>query len=265
LRFDQDLVTGSGKLIHTYRDHADPVFVRLGFARDSNDHDLSSPSRLNCPFNREKMASSMKPVLNIAGARTCHNRVIGSRGFHSSPFVLMAIILLSGTWLSSAAGCTTFERRTREVPMWELAQAEPVVPLVVGRSRIDSVDSLPGHLTQRLCPEFTLVVVARRSDWRAVRDRFGFEQLPPEADLSKGVILGLVAEVGEAADGGWPIALERVRTVEGQGSVEAGFMGGIYYPVRTAGYLELAYVPGLRRVRTIRVGHRSFVIRASGE
>ena len=107
------------------------------------------------------------------------------------------------------------------------------------------------------------MVIRKRSDWRTIRDRFGFDPLPAEADLSKGVVLGLIAEVGEATHDVWPVTLEQVRAVDGQGWVEAGFIGGIYYPVRTAGYLELAYVPGLRMVRTIRVGHRGFVIRPS--
>jgi hypothetical protein len=147
-----------------------------------------------------------------------------------------------------------------EVPAWELTNAQPTTAHPVGRSRVDLDRPLAAHLIQVLCPEFTLVVITNATDWAEVRGRCQLTGSPASLDFSQGAIVGLVANVGECPRGVWPIELEVARVLEGEGSVEFRFVGGLYYPVRTAGYLELAYVPGLREVRMVRVGHRSFII-----
>jgi len=69
--------------------------------------------------------------------------------------------------------------------------------------------------------------------------------------------------VGQCAHNAWPMHLRAVRARAGEGWLEAEFVPGLYYPLRTAGYLELAYVPALRTVRMVRIGPRTFMIRST--
>ena len=80
--------------------------------------------------------------------------------------------------------------------------------------------------------------------------------------ISSGMVVGILAHVGEASGREWPVKITAVRTRSGVGWLEAAFTPGLYYPLKTAGYLEFAYVPGLRSVCMIRVGHRTFIIRS---
>lgn len=159
-------------------------------------------------------------------------------------------------------GCATTSPPSAEIPVWELAYAEPVKPSFVGRARVSFDRPLPEHLTQPLCDEFSLITIREAADWADVRRRLQLEHAPLNLDFSRGAVVGILANVGECAHGTWPVQLEAVRTRSGEGWVEASFAPGVYYPLRAAGYLELAYVPGLRTVRKVEIGPhpRIFII-----
>lgn len=161
-------------------------------------------------------------------------------------------------------GCRTPIAEDLEVATWQLANAEPVEPVFIGRGRLRDDHPLPDHLVQRLCDEFALITIARQTDFASVQSRARLPaELPAEVNLADGLIVGILATVGESASGRWPISLQAVRSRDGEGWIEATFDSGVYHPIRTAGYLELAYVPRLRAVRFVRINQRTFVIRPS--
>ena len=160
-------------------------------------------------------------------------------------------------------GCAAAPPPPAEVPVWQLAYAEPIKPRLLGRARVSYDRPLPEHLTQPLCEEFSLVIITQPADWADMRRRLQLDRAPLDLDLSQGVIVGILANVGECPRDTWPIHLQAVRTCSGEGWVEARFSAGFYYPLVTAGYLELAYVPGLRTVRMVRIANRTFMIRSA--
>lgn len=87
---------------------------------------------------------------------------------------------------------------------------------------------------------------------------------PRPLDFANGAVVGLIADVGECASPDWPTQLQVARVLNGEGWLEFSFTGGIFYPIKTAGYLDLAYVPGLKSVQMVQVGRRSFILRPSG-
>ena len=159
-------------------------------------------------------------------------------------------------------GCASTAPRSAEIPVWTPAYSELVTPRFVGRARISYDRPLPDHLTMPLCEELSLVTITRPADWADVRRRLQLEHAPLEPDLSQGMIVGIQANVGERADGTWPVHLESVQTRGGDGCLKVRLPGGLYYPLLTARYLELAYVPGLRNVRRVEISPspRVFII-----
>ncbi len=187
----------------------------------------------------------------VAFSGTC-----GRRSFSRLTFPVLLLTALAGL-----PGCTTFRARPATVPTWELANAEPYEPIRLGRARVSFDRPLPAHLVQDLSPEFALITVRTETDWAGLRRRLRLPQEPPAVDLSQGVIVGILARVGESAGEAWPIRLRYVRCMAGEGCVEATFTPGLYYPVLTAGYVEFAYAPGLRTVSLVHINHRKFAIR----
>jgi len=164
-------------------------------------------------------------------------------------------------------GCsgTTDRWQPEDILHLELAKAEPAEPLLVGRGRVGYDRRLPEHLTQELTQEYVLVTIRTQEDWDEVRRRLGLPNSPPEVDLSQGAVVGIQARVGESVNNGWPIHIRSVRVRRGSGWLDIDFLHGLYYPLQTASYLELCYVPGLRHVRMVRINHRTFSIHSSSD
>jgi len=160
------------------------------------------------------------------------------------------------------AGCTATDRATTSVPVWELANAEPLQPVSVGRGRLSFDRPLPPHLVQELSPEFSLITIRTAKDWQDVQRRLRLPGLPAGVDLSQGSIVGLLASVGESMDGRWPIHLQCLRRCGTEGSLEAAFSFGLYYPVLTAGYIELVYAPGINNISMVSIDKRRFILRS---
>jgi hypothetical protein len=160
------------------------------------------------------------------------------------------------------AGCAATDRATTAVPVWELANAEPLQPVSVGRGRLSFDRPLPAHLVQELSPEFSLVTIRTAKDWQDVQRRLHLPGLPAGVDLSQGSIVGLLANVGESMEGRWPIHLRCLRRCGTEGSLEAAFTPGLYYPVLTAGYVELVYAPGISTINLVSIDNRRFILRS---
>jgi hypothetical protein len=156
-------------------------------------------------------------------------------------------------------GCAIHHRGPVLLPVWELATAEPQQVLRIARTRVDVDQELPARVAQRLSDEFTLICIRETADWAELRRQLQLPPPPPGVDLSRGSIVGILAQVGEAAQPQWPILLQTVRTRSGLGWIDASFVPGVYYPIRTAGYLELVYVPDLQTIGMVQINNRSFM------
>ncbi len=164
------------------------------------------------------------------------------------------------------AGCAAPDHASlaTELRQFSLADAPSVEPTALARARPDYDRPLPEHLTQRLCEEFTLVTVTRPSDFSALRRRLGLPADLPTPDFSRGSVIGLLAEVGEPANDVWPVRIRTAMARDGEGGIEAEFAPGLYYPIVTAGFLDLVYIPGLSSVRIVKVNQRTFLLRPAG-
>ena len=149
------------------------------------------------------------------------------------------------------------------VPIWELASADPTPAKPLGRARVAYDRPLPAFLTQQLSNDFTLVSINRPQDWEDVCRRLSLTPASPP-DFRNGMVAGIIANVGEPARAScWPVEIKTTRLRGGLASLEADFAPGVYYPVRTAGYLDLVYLPGVQTVGMVRVGDRTFIIRSA--
>jgi hypothetical protein len=165
--------------------------------------------------------------------------------------------------LLALAGCVSAPPPARELPKWELTVAQPARLAPLARVRVSSDRPLPTHLVQQLSPEFSLVTINRPADWAEVHRRLGLAPILAELDPRDGPIVGILAHVGESAENRWPIRLLTVRTINGTALLEAVFRPGFYYPLQTAGYLELAQAPGLGSVTNVRINSRVFMIHSA--
>lgn len=196
----------------------------------------------------------MKRQLTIACATRHHNRRgIGARLAWLSALA-MAELLVGGS------GCTRPQGQLVEIPLSQLADTEPVETIVLGRARVPFDRPLPDHLIQDLSSEYVLVRITRPTDWAEIRGRFHLPEPRIPLDFDRGAIVGILAKVGERAEPGWPIRVLAVRTHSGVAWIEASFASGLYYPLRTAAYLELVYAPGLKQVGLVRINSRMFVL-----
>ncbi|HPD32372.1 MAG TPA: hypothetical protein PLL20_20450 [Phycisphaerae bacterium] len=205
----------------------------------------------------------MEAVATIAIPGNCHNSC--------QPRLAGRLIRIAALMLvcacPAAVGCSGLKSGARvvgEVPAWQLAGAQPSTIRPLGRCRVDAERQVPANLVTPLCEEFSLVLVSHATDWLLLCSRCQLTGTPPSLDFENGAVVGLIANVGESASQDWPIHLQTARVFDGEGLLEFSFSGGIYHPVRTAGYFELAYVAGLRSVQRVRVGRRDFILSPRG-
>lgn len=203
------------------------MFIRVNIAVPCTSHNRRYPRPLEAPL--------------LPRARCC------------GKFILLGVLTL--------AGCDAGLRsRTTPIPTWELAEARPARTVPLARVRVPLDHRFSENLIQPLCTEYSLLLIETAKDWEQLQSDIEVPDLPPEADLRMGMIVGLLAEVGEASDAGWPVTLQEARVRNGAGWLIAQFRRGLYYPVKTAAYLELIYVPRMQRVRRVDINNRSFAL-----
>ncbi len=206
----------------------------------------------------------MKPGVTIALTGTCHN---------NRPVPFPTRLWRPACWLGVVAatmlqGCSQWAPSgtpATEVPAWELARAEPSTIHPLARARVALEQQIPRQVVTPLCDEFALVLITDAANWAAVRSRCRLSSAPEHLDFARGAVVGLVASVGERPSERWPVGLGVARVLGGEGWLEFTFEPGLYHPVKTAGYLDLAYVPGLKVVRMVNIGRRSFVLKSTGD
>lgn len=202
----------------------------------------------------------MEAVATIAVHGSCHNKPRPGLVWRLFRIATLGLVCLS----PAAVGCSdprSGKQAVAEVPAWQLAGAQPSTIRPLGQCRVDLDRQVPANLVTPLCEEFSLVLVSHEADWLLLCSRCQLTGASRSLDFQNGAVVGLIANVGECAWQDWPIHLQVARVLDGEGLLEFSFSGGIYYPVRTAGYLELAYIPGLRSVQRVRVGRRDFILR----
>lgn len=134
-----------------------------------------------------------------------------------------------------------------------------VVHRVLCRTRLDDLNALPRGTAYPLCSEFTLVTIRRPADWHALQARLGLDVDRTRCDLDRGIIIGILGNLGECCSTDTPLRIRAVRDYDGLAVVEASVVDGLYHPIRTAAYLELVYVPGIRAVGLLRIADRTFI------
>ena len=179
---------------------------------------------------------------------------------HNAPPQVAGIWLLRGVGLlACCVGCAGQHGGPALVPTADLAAAPAAATQPVARGRISFEHPLPAALVTPLDDQYSLVLIRRGSELLRVLRDLGL--VPAVAiDLSRGVVVGVLAEVGENPDGECPSNIREVRLLSGVAAVESDVRPGVYYPLRGPGYLELIYVPGLRLVQSVRIGPRLFSI-----
>lgn len=159
--------------------------------------------------------------------------------------------------MAVCAGCGSPEPVI--VPVTRLATAPLVRPTGTLRGRISYDRPLPGTIARELSDEFTLVILRNNADLTELRRGLGIsDSFSP--DFARGLVVGIVAMVGEPVENQWPIRIDGVRIVYGLGWVDATLEPGLYHPLQTAGYVELAYVPNLSSVAIVQINHRMFLL-----
>jgi hypothetical protein len=205
----------------------------------------------------------MNSRANIACASGHHNRDPLVPSGPRYPGRLPARLWKLPVWLISvtAIGCAATLPQPVEVPLSRLMMAEPRPAVTITRVRVSFDRPLTANLVQELSPEYSLVSIRNVSEWAEVRRHLKLPAPRTPPNFQTGMVVGIMAWVGERADDAWPIRIDSVRTVSGVGWMKVSFLPGLYYPLRTAGYLELLYVDGLRGVSTIHINSRLFSIR----
>lgn len=166
--------------------------------------------------------------------------------------------------LSSLLGCASQELASAEIdPAWQLASAQSVDIKTFVEGRINYDRPLPTHLTQRLSDQFTLVTIRGTKDWEYVWRRLCLSGTPPQLDFLGGMVVGILADVGEFCERSSPIQIDSIQAQGGMGIINANLVTGVYYPLKTAHYVRLVYVPGVKTIRLVRINQSSFTLRST--
>jgi len=80
-------------------------------------------------------------------------------------------------------------------------------------------------------------------------------------DLNRGLMVGLIARIGEPARAEWPIQFQAVRAISGAGLIDINFTPGLYHPVQAGAFLELIYIPSLNHIQNVRINRKVFIVK----
>jgi hypothetical protein len=166
-------------------------------------------------------------------------------------FVALGVLLAVGC---AAPRIVTFQ--------WDLATPVETRADRGWRARLAGRDEVPGEFRTVLCDEFELVVADSPGKWRRLREALELEEGPTTGypDFRNGVVVGLIADVGEPAAADWPVALDAVRRDGTHAWIRYRFSGGLYYPVRTGPYFIAGFIPDIRDVRIVQINRRVFAL-----
>lgn len=174
-------------------------------------------------------------------------------------FALASLPLLLALIAMGCAGGPNGARVIRVDPA-SLATSPPIQPDAQWRVRIPlGTEPLADHVC-RLCDQYELIEIRTPDKWQSFCQQTGLASGTPTPDFSRGMVVGLIASVGEPVDGSWPTAISEIR-LQGNGAawIRSRFRTGVYRPLLADPYCNLAYVKGLNRVILIEINRRAFL------
>ncbi len=163
------------------------------------------------------------------------------------------------------AGCASSPTKptpytTIRVDPSSLAHATPVLPDAEWQVRIPlGLEAASDH-TCRLNDQYELIEIRTPAKWQAFCRQTGLDCEGPQPDFSQGLVVGLVASVGEPADGVWPTMIRELRLHEnGSAWLRGKFRTGLYRPVLVDPYCNLFYVKNLRKIVLVEINRRAYL------
>jgi hypothetical protein len=141
-----------------------------------------------------------------------------------------------------------------------LATSPPVQPDAEWRVRVPlGTEPLADHVC-RLSDQYELIEIRSSAKWRSFCQMTGLADCDAAPDFSKGTVVGLIASVGEPVDGSWPTDISEIRLQrDGAAWIRTRFRTGVYRPLLSDAYCNLAYVKGLSRVILVEINRRAFL------
>ncbi|MBN1344320.1 MAG: hypothetical protein JXQ73_16655 [Phycisphaerae bacterium] len=174
----------------------------------------------------------------------------------------IALSLLLGTVIAGCAGTP----RTGSVPSTiridpaSLASAPAIHPDAQWRVRIPIGTTPPADHICHLCDQYAVIEIRSPETWRAFCNQTGLNCPEGAPDFDDGIIVGLVAGVGEPADGAWPTAISEVRLQDdGAAWLRSQFRTGLYRPLLVDAYCNLIYTKGLKKVILVEINRRAYL------
>ncbi len=146
-----------------------------------------------------------------------------------------------------------------EVTVERLERARPVAAPWHCQVRVPSPDALTRNITRRLCDEFSLIEIHDQDEFESFCAEVGFRPRGDTVDLRDGMLVGVVASVGESMVPEWPVSIDMIRVHGGAGLIKARFHPGVYHPIDAPPYCYLAFIPGLQRVMMVEINRRTFL------
>jgi len=172
-------------------------------------------------------------------------------------------LVVSVPLILSVAGCA----HTKVAPTTSirinpssLASSPPIVPDAQWRARIPLGAKPQADHICKLCDQYELIEIRTPRRWLAFSEQTGLQPGGTTPDFSRGIVVGLVARVGEPADGAWPTSISEVRLQDDGGAwLRSRFRTGLYRPLLVDDYCNLVYIKGLKHVILVEVNRRAFL------
>lgn len=164
-----------------------------------------------------------------------------------------------GLGLCLAAGCSAPGRNLR---IWRMtADLEHVARFDEDSSesqwfaRVMEPHLLPARCVHPLSDRFAFLLITDDRQWTEVLKATNLERAARRPRFSQGLVVGLLARVGEPARVRWPVFIEAVRQRGPVVFIIAEFAQGFYRPLDMPAYLHLVFVPGATDVLGVKLNH----------
>ncbi len=150
-------------------------------------------------------------------------------------------------------GCATPERSLqvwRDSARFEHVSRFNVDQEAPGRqwfARLVAPGKLPTGCVFQLSDRFDFVVISRPEQWAQFLRAASLTDRPTTPDFNDGVVVGLIAHVGQMRDDRWPILVSTVRQRGRIAFVNGEFHEGFYRPLAVPPYAHLVHVRGVDR------------------
>lgn len=167
---------------------------------------------------------------------------------------------LLGIGLCVAAGCSAPGRNLR---IWRMtAELEQVARFDEESSesqqwfaRVMEPQTLPARCIHPLSDRFAFVMITEDRQWTELLEATNLDRATSRPRFNQGMVVGLLARVGEPARVRWPVFIDAVRQRGPVVFIIAEFAQGFYRPLDMPAYLHLVFVPGATDVLGVKLNH----------